>query len=165
MDIRKIWDGSDQTMIGDPKKNESYGCWAQPILSPIDGVVEEAVNGIPDNIPGEMNRDMKFGNYVKVRSDDGFVVVMCHFKNDSIATRSGQRVKAGDLLGLCGNSGRSTEPHLHLHVQSKIEMEKSVALRAVFQELMVGETLTMRYTPKKGDIISNTRSVNKISND
>lgn len=153
MDIRKIWDGSNQTMIGDPKKNESYGCWAQPILSPIDGVIVESVDGVPDNTPSEMNRAMKMGNYVKVKSDDGFVVVLSHFKNGSNATRTGQRVKAGDLLALCGNSGRSTEPHLHLHVQSEITSESSVALRAVFQKLIVNETLRKNYSPKKGDII------------
>ena len=154
LDIRRIVDGSDQAMKGDPKKNESYGCWAQPILSPVDGVVEVAVDGVPDNIPGEVNRYAILGNYVMVKSRDGFVAVLCHFKMGSLVKKVGQQVKSGELLGLCGNSGRSTEPHLHFHVQSEVSIDKSVALRAVFPEITVGGVSKAHYSPKRSDIIS-----------
>jgi murein DD-endopeptidase MepM/ murein hydrolase activator NlpD len=40
---------------------------------------------------------------------------LCHLTEGSVAVTEGQPVSAGDVLGLVGNSGRSTEPHLHLH--------------------------------------------------
>jgi hypothetical protein len=156
VDIRKILEGSgNQTSRGDPKRNDSYGCWAQPIYSPIDGVVEVAVDGVPDNIPGELNRPSALGNYVMVRSAEGFVVVLAHFKQSSIAIRAGAKVKVGDFLAQCGNSGNSTEPHLHMHVQSDISMQRSVARQMVFPSLVVDGVPRADYTPKKGDIISN----------
>lgn len=156
VDIRKIIEGSGgQTMRGDPRKNESYGCWAQPIYSPIDGVVVVSVDGVPDNIPGELNHLSAGGNYVMIESPEGFVVVLAHLKQGSVAARAGVSVKAGDFLGLCGNSGRSTEPHLHLHVQSGTSVAKSVALRMVFPFITVGGVQKENYSPSRGDVISN----------
>lgn len=156
VDIRKIIEGSgDQTSAGDPKKNESYGCWAQPIYSPIDGTVEVAVDGVPDNIPGELNRPSAMGNYMMLKSADGFVVVLAHFKRGSIAKQVGEQVRAGDFLALCGNSGNSTEPHLHMHVQSGMSMAKSIAMRIVFPAIKVGGLQKTDYSPKRGDVIIN----------
>jgi hypothetical protein len=158
LDIRKIIPGSgNQTSQGDPKKNESYGCWAQPIYSPIDGVVEVAVDGVPDNIPGELNRPSALGNYLMLKSTSGFVVVLAHLKQGSVAKRAGTPIKAGELLGLCGNSGNSTEPHLHMHVQSEVSMQQAVALRMTFPLLTVSGVPKENYTPIRGDIISNER--------
>lgn len=156
IDIRKIIPGSgSQTSQGDPKKNESYGCWAQPINSPIDGIVEVAVDGVPDNIPGELNRPSAMGNYLMLKSPDGFVVVLAHFKQGSVARKAGEKINAGDFLALCGNSGNSTEPHLHMHVQSETSMAQSVARRIVFPSIAVDGVPRENYSPKRGDVISN----------
>lgn len=55
------------------------------------------------------------GNWVKVRTDTGWTVVMMHM--DSLTVSEGQLVKKGDHLGYSGNTGRSTGPHLHLEVR------------------------------------------------
>lgn len=158
VDIRKIIEGGgNQTCQGDPKQNESYGCWAQPIYAPIDGVVAVAVDGVPDNIPGELNRPSAMGNYMMLKSPDGFVVVLAHFKQGSVARKAGEQIKAGDFLALCGNSGNSTEPHLHMHVQSGISMAQSVAMRMVFPSITVNGEAQEKYSPKRGDVISNGR--------
>jgi hypothetical protein len=146
VDIRKIIEGGgNQTSKGDPKRNESYGCWAQPVYSPIDGVVEVAVDGVPDNIPGELNRPSAMGNYMMLKSPDGFVMVLAHFKQGSVAKKAGEHVKAGDFLALCGN----------MHVQSEISMARSVALRMVFPTITVGGVQKVNYSPKRGDVITN----------
>jgi hypothetical protein len=166
VDVRKIIPGSgNQTSQGDPKKNESYGCWAQPIYSPIDGVVEVAVDGVPDNIPGDLNRPSAMGNYMMLKSPDGFVVVLAHFKQGSIARKAGEQVKAGDFLALCGNSGNSTEPHLHMHVQSGISMSQSIAMRMVFPSITVDGVQKENHSPKRGDVISNGQKKPAILND
>lgn len=56
------------------------------------------------------------GNWVKVRTDTGWTVVMMHM--DSLTVSEGQTVKKGDHLGYSGNTGRSTGPHLHLEVRN-----------------------------------------------
>jgi hypothetical protein len=156
LDIRKIIPGSgNQTCQGDPRKNESYGCWAQPIYAPIDGVVAVAVDGVPDNPPGELNRPSAMGNYMMLKSPDGFVVVLAHFKQGSVARKPGELIRAGDFLALCGNSGNSTEPHLHMHAQSGISMAQSVAMRMVFPSITVNGVTREKYSPKRGDVISN----------
>lgn len=56
------------------------------------------------------------GNWVKVRTESGWTVVMMHM--DSLTVSEGQAVKKGDHLGYSGNTGRSTGPHLHLEVRN-----------------------------------------------
>lgn len=55
------------------------------------------------------------GNWVKVRTESGWTVVMMHM--DSLTVSEGQEVKRGDHLGYSGNTGNSTGPHLHLEVR------------------------------------------------
>jgi hypothetical protein len=49
---------------------------------------------------------------------DGKFVLLAHLQPGSVPLLPGAWVKPGDLLGLCGNSGRSPQPHIHLHVQT-----------------------------------------------
>lgn len=155
MDIVKTVASTGLTHAGDPKRNESYACWAQPIHAPVDGTVEVSVDGVPDNVPGEMNEHMVSGNCLMIRAKAG-VVVLCHFKNGSVTKKKGDVVKAGDILGLCGNSGNSSEPHLHFHIQSEAGFVRGVAMRPVFREILASGVIRKNYSPRKGDRISNT---------
>jgi hypothetical protein len=161
MDILKTVANTGVTFEGDRKKNESYACWAQPIYAPVDGIVAVAVDGIPDNTPGEMNPHMVSGNCLMIQSKTG-VVVLCHFKNGSVAKKQGDTVKVGELLGLCGNSGNSSEPHLHFHIQSDVGFVRGEAMRPVFAEIAVAGVNRRDYSPRKGDRVSNpAREPNK----
>jgi murein DD-endopeptidase MepM/ murein hydrolase activator NlpD len=156
MDIVKIDDSGRRTHAGgDRTRNESYLSWGQPLYSPIQGTIEIATDGIPDNLPGEKNGQMVYGNSVMIRDPAGSVVVMAHFKNGSVTKRRGDQVQAGELLGLCGNSGNSREPHLHFQVQSEMGYEKGVAVRPVFRSLVLNGKPTRPYSPVKGDIVAN----------
>ena len=88
-----------------------------PVLSPCTGVVSYVVDHVPDNAPGGNNPDENWGNSVTIYSDVGYYVLLAHLKRGSPAVYAGQRVFRGTHLGLCGNSGRSPVPHLHLQVQ------------------------------------------------
>src|SRR5699024_8211345 len=68
------------------------------------------------------------GNHVMLRDDAGHVVALCHLQQGSIPVASGQRVGIGDLLGRCGNSGNSTEPHLHLQVIDQPQVPGAAAV-------------------------------------
>lgn len=158
LDIRGVVDESNgDTRRGDPTRNESYGCWSRRILAPISGKVLVAVDGVPDNIPGELNQMSALGNHVIIQDPRGFFVVMCHFRRDSVVVKAGQEIQAGEFVALCGNSGRSTEPHLHLHVQSGPVMAKSVTMRIVFSSAVVSGSIVTNYTPKKGDVLSSAK--------
>jgi len=69
----------------------------------------------------------------------------------------GQNVTQGMLLGLCGNSGNSSEPHLHFHAQNKEEMYKSTGIKSFFSDLIVNGILKEEYSPVKGDKIKTSK--------
>lgn len=100
------------------KSNADYYCWNAPIVAPAAGVVTESVDGIEDNVPGTMNAAAPAGNHVVIDHGNGEYSLLAHFRRGTVAVHAGDRVKAGDLLGRCGNSGNSSEPHLHVHLQN-----------------------------------------------
>ena len=82
---------------------------------------------------------------------------MCfaHFQQHSIKVTQGQKIKKGDLLGLCGNSGNSSEPHLHLHVQNIEDMNVATGVKCYFAEIIVNEESRSDYSPIQNDKIRN----------
>jgi murein DD-endopeptidase MepM/ murein hydrolase activator NlpD len=84
------------------------------VLSPCDGEVIAAVDGIADNAIGATNREMPAGNHVVV-SCQGLEILLAHFRNGTVEPETGAAVAAGDRSGLAGNSGNSSEPYLHIH--------------------------------------------------
>ena len=48
---------------------------------------------------------------------DGGHLIIAHLKPDSVTVRSGDRVNEGQVIGACGNSGNTSEPHVHIHYQ------------------------------------------------
>ncbi|MDO8331367.1 MAG: urea transporter [Fluviicoccus sp.] len=93
-----------------------YYAFGLPVLSPCHGQVAGLVNDIPDNLPGAMNLEQNWGNYLLVRLASGVCVLLAHLQQGSISVQPGDWLKPGDPVGLCGNSGRSPQPHLHLSV-------------------------------------------------
>lgn len=106
-------------LTGSPRLAD-YGCYGRPVRAPAEGVVAIAHDGEPDATPGRLskNKEAPFGNYVALRLDStGTFLILAHLQPGSVAVRAGQRVETGALLGRCGNSGNTSEPHLHLHHQ------------------------------------------------
>jgi len=97
---------------------EDFYCYGLPVLSPAYGQVWRVVNDIPDNIPGTVNVVANWGNCVLIRLNDGKFVLLAHLKFESVSVYPGAWVQPGDIVGKCGNSGRSPQPHIHLHLQS-----------------------------------------------
>lgn len=97
---------------------EHFYCFNKPVLACGDGVVELVVNHVEDNDISEENLKENWGNTVVIRHAEGLYSKLSHLKKNSIKVKPGDTVKQGDLLGFCGNSGRSPEPHLHFQLQA-----------------------------------------------
>lgn len=97
---------------------EHFYCFNKPVLACGDGVVELVVNHVEDNDIGEENLKENWGNTVVIRHAAGLYSKLSHLKKNSIKVKPGDVIKQGDLLGFCGNSGRSPEPHLHFQLQA-----------------------------------------------
>ena len=144
-----------KTYKTDGKTNEDYYAFGQELIAPCDGEIMLSVDGVKDNIPGVMNPFHTGGNTVIVKTKNNEYLVFCHFKNHSIKVKEGQKVKQGELLGLCGNSGNSSEPHLHFHIQNVEDMNVATGVKCYFDKLLVNGQLKNDYSPIKGDTIKN----------
>ncbi len=118
----KMVKGFATTWSGPENKNESYFCEGLPIYSVADGRVVDALDGIPENVPHSgkfavgLNVVNAGGNHVVVDIGGGHYAFYAHMRPGTVAVKVGNQVKAGQVLGHVGNSGSSTEPHLHFHI-------------------------------------------------
>jgi len=97
-----------------PSNPERYVIFGQTLHSPCDGTVTAAVDGLPDLEPPERDPENPAGNHVVI-SCQNVDLLMAHMQNGSVAVESGATVTTGQLVGRVGNSGNTTEPHLHIH--------------------------------------------------
>lgn len=99
-----------------------YFSYGKAVLAPGWGTVVSLVSNCSDNQPGEVDLVNNWGNYILIQLDNGPYVMLAHLQRGSIRVTVQTRVAPGQLLALCGNSGRSPQPHLHIHVQSQPEI-------------------------------------------
>jgi len=95
-----------------------YYCFGLPVLSPVAGYVVKTLDSLPDNPPGQVDIDNNWGNHVLIRMHNGLYALLAHLKQGSVCVAAGDYVQPSRQLAECGNSGRSPQPHLHLHIQS-----------------------------------------------
>jgi urea transporter/murein DD-endopeptidase MepM/ murein hydrolase activator NlpD len=115
----------DLIMIGNTGKQfrgegliaREYYCYEKPVVAPADGIVADLTDGIPDNAIGDNNVQRNWGNTVVIKHVEHLYSQVSHLKPGSIKVKIGESVKQGDIIGLCGNSGRSPYPHLHFQLQ------------------------------------------------
>ena len=97
----------------------------------------DVINGVRDNVPGSMNPYSAVGNAVLIQHRDNEVSVLAHFKLDSIKVKVGDKVTKGQVLGFCGNSGNSSEPHLHYHLQNIPIIQDGTGIKCIFQKVTI----------------------------
>ncbi len=121
-DWRYAW---DFVIEGDNKKEyendgnvcEDYFCFDTPVIAPLDGTVVNVIDNINDNKIGEVNIKQNFGNTIVIDHGEGLFSALSHLKKKSITVKEGDKIKKGDIIARCGNSGRSPYPHLHFQFQ------------------------------------------------
>ncbi len=150
--------GPDQQLYREPRlTREDYFTYGLPILAPADGVIVRVIEHLPDNLLGEMDTKNNWGNLVLIQHGPFLFSQLSHLKELSILVKEGDRVKMGTQVGLAGNSGRSDEPHLHLHFQRNPEVG-SPTIPIPFTQLVKTNTTTeilFNHIPSKNDDVAN----------
>jgi murein DD-endopeptidase len=121
IDFLKV-DSSGSSHRGDASKNENYYAYGTELHAVADGIVVATKDGIPQNVPGANSRAVPItletvgGNFVGIDIGGGKYALYAHVQPGSLRVKVGDRVKRGDVVALLGNSGNSTEPHVHFQI-------------------------------------------------
>lgn len=132
-----------------------YVAFGQEVVAPGDGVISQVVNGSFDMPIGEEDHNVITGNMVVINHNNGEWSVLCHFQHESIKVKAGDEVKQGDVLGQCGNSGQSTQPHIHYQLQDGPRLHTANGLPVQFSRIKVGEEIREKVELEKGQKVEN----------
>lgn len=132
--------------------------FGRPVLAPCDGTVVAVENTLPDHeayrgFPSigyalaQRQRAARgwrelAGNHVLIRYDS-CVVALCHLQQDSVLATPGDEVHVGQHIAGCGNSGNSTQPHVHLQVVDRLPVNEAFAVPMTFRRVL----------PRNGDVV------------
>lgn len=118
-----VWqDGSTAAAPG--TDNQQYHAFGQPYLAPVSGAVVAVVDGMEDIPPQQLGSnpmDHPAGNHIVIEGQGGFVY-LAHCQKGSIVVQEGDEVSAGDVVAAVGNSGNTSEPHVHIHAQTHLDI-------------------------------------------
>jgi murein DD-endopeptidase len=115
-------DSAGKSYHGDAAKNSNYIAYGTELLAVADGIVAATKDGIPENVPGANSRAVPItletvgGNFVGIDIGNGKYALYAHVQPASLRVKVGDRVKRGQVIALLGNSGNSTEPHVHFQI-------------------------------------------------
>ena len=132
---------------GREKTLEDYEVFSKEVLAPADGIIAQVINGAIDVLPGERDRSVGVGNTIIIDHQNGEYSLLCHFKHKSITVKVGDIVKQGVVIGLCGNTGNTSQPHIYFNLQDGPLMHKAKALPAQFVKIIVDGVEKTRYEP------------------
>ena len=150
-----ITDAKGNSYKTDGKTNEDYYAFGKELIAPCDGEIVLVVDGVKDNMPGQMNTFNVGGNMVILKTANNEYLVLCHFKHQSIKVKEGQKIKQGELLGLCGNTGNSSEAHVHFHIQNIEDLNTATGIKCYFEKMSVNGQVKQDYSPIKNEKIKN----------
>ncbi|GAB5520041.1 MAG: M23 family metallopeptidase [Rhodothermales bacterium] len=108
--------GRHASFVGASRALSAYAIYNAPVYAPCSGTIAAVEHRHPDLIPPNTDPAHPAGNYVLLNCEE-IEVLLAHLKPGSIRVRIGEPVKQGVHLGNVGNSGNTSEPHLHLHAE------------------------------------------------
>lgn len=129
---------------------EGFVGFGAAVLAPVAGTVVATHDGEPDHEAhrspfasvsyaltqasrARAGHHALAGNHVVLEIADGHVLLLAHLRRGSLRVQPGQRVGAGDVVGECGNSGNSTEPHLHVQVSDRADWDRAKGVPLAFR--------------------------------
>jgi len=112
------------THAGDGGDLHDYYAFGKPVRAPADGTVVKTLDRLRDYPnPGGGRAEWRTwqitGNYVVIEHDEDEYSMLAHLQEDSVSVEPGDEVERGDVVGRCGNSGNSSEPHLHFQLMDR----------------------------------------------
>lgn len=141
-----------------PESPDTFPGFGRPILAPVEGVIVAARDGETDHPTYRGLPSVGYaltqrrraaagwvalaGNHVLIEHA-GVLVALCHLQRGSLRVHPGQHVATGDVLGRCGNSGNSTEPHVHVQAVDNHDLDRATAVPLTFR----------RSLPRNGQIV------------
>lgn len=153
-----IQDENQKTYENDGDFLEDYYCYGKAVVAPADGYVDDLIDNVPDNIIGEADIKNNWGNTIVIRHTDHLYTKLSHLVPESFTVKRGDKVVAGQVIGKCGNSGRSPYPHLHFQVQATPFIGSPTIDYPIGHYLLkeeAGKTLFSFSRPQLNDVISN----------
>lgn len=149
------------------RPNEDYPAFGQPVFAMVDGVVVMSSDWRRDHrarstllgvlylmIEGIIREfggpGLIVGNHVTIRTNDGLYAAVAHLQKGSVTVRVGDTVRSGDPIAKCGNSGNSTEPHVHAQLMDREVLFFAQGVPMVFTGIMLGDT------PERHDALPRT---------
>jgi len=138
---------------GDGSENKQYYAYSKPILASGRGVIVKVQNREPENKIGEMTETP--GNYVVIDHENGEYSFLCHLQRGSVNVVEGEFVKAGQRIAKCGNSGHSTAPGLHYHLQNTPIIFDGEGLPSQFQNYIANGNRVIRGEPNWNEVVKN----------
>ena len=117
---------------GSALRNEDYYAFNKEVIAPADGKVIRVVDHLKDNVPGEMMDIEPAGNLIIIEHPNNEYSMVAHLKYHSSLVQVGDTVRQGDVIALCGNSGNSSEPHIHFQVMDSQDYLHCKSIRIRF---------------------------------
>lgn len=157
-----IADEEGKSYHGDKENLYSYYCYGKNILAPADGVVISIKNNFPDcrimsdGQPDPDTPDMG-GNRIIIKHSKNEYSAICHLMPKSITVKKGQMVKRGDIIAKCGNSGNTSEPHIHFQIQNTAHFYSCLGVPIFFSNIQkriyaMHDIIDTRPLPEKENI-------------
>ncbi|WP_427137944.1 M23 family metallopeptidase [Psychrobacillus psychrodurans] len=101
-----------------PEELDNFFIYGEQLYSPCTGIVLEVRNDLPDLTPPDADSENAEGNFLNLLCEDEDVnVYIAHMQKGTVVAKEGERIQKGQPIGLVGNSGNTSEPHLHIHAE------------------------------------------------
>ncbi|MEX2175476.1 MAG: M23 family metallopeptidase [Pirellulaceae bacterium] len=139
-----------QTHTGDGDRLADYYCYDRPVLAPAAGEVVAVLDGQPDQPPGLLGGSPAGGNQIVIRVADGQYLFLCHLRRGTLQVQEGGQVVSGQPVASVGNSGNTSEPHLHIHLQNTPNMNAGEGIPLYFHHYRCEGRLVERGMPTGG---------------
>ncbi|WP_369256904.1 M23 family metallopeptidase [Geodermatophilus amargosae] len=145
-------DDEGRLVAGDPADVESYRAYGAEVLAVADATVVATLDDLDDQVPGQLPDPATItlenvdGNHVVLDLGGGQHAFYAHLQAGSVTVAPGDRVRRGDVLGLLGNSGNTSAPHLHFHLMDGISVLGSSGLPYTYDAVdLVGAVDAARF--------------------
>lgn len=159
------------------RRNHHFPAFGAPLLAVADGTVVHASHGrrdhlsrnsipaliylmlIEGSVRGVLGPGSVVGNHLVLDLGDGTYAMYAHVRRGSLRVRAGEAVRAGQILAECGNSGNSTEPHVHFQLMDDPDLDVAIGIPFTWhgigvpgngETFMAGGTSDVRLVPESG---------------